>query len=137
MKFALFFALCFAASGIMAQQQQFVTIPCNCPTSEVRFVYDPDVITGVAMRSVYLGKTEKRRSFEDLTARERRKLQRQAHRMHACEILVFDRYRPSGFTPEAEAENQALFGKAMLILMVQRSRPCPECCPPEERTSMR
>jgi hypothetical protein len=136
MKLILPLALCFAASGIMAQSQEFVTLPCNCAASEVPFVYNPAVLTGIPVSSVYLAKSEKRHSFKDLTARERRKLQRLAHRKHACQILVFDRYRPNGFTPEAEAKNRALHEKEIQVLLVQGVRPCPEC-PSQGDTGMR
>lgn len=131
MKLLLCSLACLALNTLRAQDADkvFASIPCRVPADQVTFVYNADdqVLTGYPVRIATMKKTATRRSFHDLTERERNRLRKQARRAHACEIVVIDRYqRPAGSTV-VTAEMEARMQQEIRFYMVQRTRPCPEC----------
>lgn len=124
--------LALSAASAQGKQEMFASIPCRCAVDDVRFTREPGPV-GVAGGPVVvsiatLNKTGDRGKLEDLTPKERRKLQRQARWAHACEIWVMDEYTATPAGLEAEAERQrARLEKEMYFYMIQHSRPCPEC----------
>ena len=129
---ALLFAcsvLCAASSYAQQAPQVFVSIPCRLAEEEIPFVCDADhqAIDGYVVSMATLKKTGTRASFKDLTAKERKRLQKQARRMHACEIIVINDYqRPPG-SKLVDAEMEARMQQEIQFYMVQGRRPCPEC----------
>ena len=120
-----------AATAVAQQKEMFVSIPCRIDAEEVAFVYDADqqlLPSGVVVvRISTLKKTGTRRSFNELTTADRKRLQKQARRAHACEIVVINDYkRPKGSTI-VDATMEARMQQEIQFYMVQRTRPCPEC----------
>ena len=114
-----------------AKKEMYVSVPCRVDADKVTFVYDADdqiLPSGVVVVSmITLKKTESRRSFADLTARELKRLKKQAHRARSCEVIVINDYkRPSGSKIVSE-EMEARMQQEIQFYMVQRVRPCPEC----------
>ncbi len=123
--------LSLGVSSVVAQDKpkMFASIPCRVPADSVTFVYDENnqALTGYPVRIATLKKTEARRSFKDLTVKERKRLQKQARRAHACEIVVIDKYqRPPG-SKLVNVEMEARMQQEIQFYMIQRTRPCPEC----------
>jgi hypothetical protein len=117
------------ASSAQDKTELFVSIPCRVPADQVTFVYNAEnqVLSGYPVRIATMKKKTTRRSFNDLTEQERNRLQKQARRAHACEIVVIDRYqRPPGSTI-VTADMEARMEQEIQFYMVQRRRPCPEC----------
>lgn len=140
MKAFLTLVLGLTASGLFAQGSAFLyrSVPCQCPPGEVQIVQNLDYFKGSPVRSVVLKKTDRRRSFQDLTAREVRKLQRKARRSYCCEMHVYEKPLPSvRSTEEMIARQKAHYDKYIEVRFVQESVPCPECCPPEGSMGMR
>lgn len=131
MKLLVCSLVCLLLNTVRAQDapMMFASIPCRVPADSVPFVYDENnqALTGYPVRIATMKKTATRRSFNNLTERERNRLRKQARRAHACEIVVIDRYqRPPGSklkNPEMEARME----QEIQFYMVQRRRPCPEC----------
>jgi hypothetical protein len=119
------------ATSAQDKKELFVSIPCRVDPDEVTFVYDADdqiLPSGVVVVSIAtLKKTETRGSFKDLTAKERKRLQKRAHRMHACEIIVINDYKRPPGSKLVDAEMEARMQREIQFYMVQRTRPCPEC----------
>jgi len=114
-----------------AAKEMYVSIPCRVDADDVTFSYDAGqqmLPSGVVVvRISTLKKTEARRSFNELTSSERKRLQKIARRAHACEIVVINDYkRPPGST-QVDAEMEARMQQEIQFYMVQRTRPCPEC----------
>ena len=125
------FTLAMPTLGQDAGKEPLVSIPCRVDADDVTFAYDADqqmLPTGVVVvRISTLKKTEARRSFNELTSTERERLQKQARRARACEIVVINDYkRPPGLT-RVDAEMEARMQQEIQFYMVQRTRPCPEC----------
>lgn len=117
------------ASSAQDKTELFVSIPCRVPADQVTFVYHADnqVLTGYPVRIATMKKTATRRSFNDLTERERNRLQRQARRAYACEIVVINDYKRPPGSKLVDAEMEAHMQQEIQFYMVQRTRPCPEC----------
>ena len=114
-----------------AAKEMYVSIPCRVDADDVTFVYDADhqiLPAGVVVVSIAtMKKTETRRSFVDLTAREQKRLKKQARKARSCEIVVINDYkRPAGST-NMDATMEARMQQEIQFYMVQRTRPCPEC----------
>ncbi len=119
------------ATSAQDKKELFVSIPCRVDADEVTFSYDADqqmLPSGVVVvRISTLKKTEARRSFNELTSSERKRLQKQARRARSCEIVVINDYkRPPGSKIVSE-EMEARMQQEIRFYMVQRTRPCPEC----------
>ncbi len=120
-----------AATAVAQQREMFVSIPCRVNAEEVAFVYDADqqmLPSGVVVvRISTLKKTGTRRSFNELTTADRKRLQKQARRARACEIVVINDYkRPPGST-RVDAAMEARMQEEIQFYMVQRIRPCADC----------
>ena len=114
-----------------AKKEMYVSIPCRVDADEVRFVYDADeqVLPAgiVVVRVVTLQKAESRRSFADLTPIELKRLRKQARKARSCEIVVINDYKLPAQVKNPDKEMEARMQQVIQFIMVQHTRPCPEC----------
>jgi homogentisate 1,2-dioxygenase len=68
-----------------------------------------------------------RRSFADLTPIELKRLRKQARKARSCEIVVINDYKLPAQVKNPDKEMEARMQQVIQFIMVQHTRPCPEC----------